>query len=343
MNAVFVSRYGGPDVLVIRQAPIPRPKPDEVLVRVKAIGLNFADIVGRWGVYPGTPKPPFIPGIEFSGDVVAVGLNVRSFVGHERVMGYSRLGSHAEYVAVSEKFATAIPDSMTYGEGASFLVTGMTALHGLLRLANIRRGENLLVHAAAGGVGTATVQLASHCGATIFATVGTEKKLTVARDQGAHYLINYHTHDFSKWIRDLTKGYGVDVVMDSVGGRVFQKSWSLLAPMGRYILFGISSLSGTGRLNPFRVARAFAAMRPVFPPSLLSSNKGIFGFNLGTLEGKEEYFKEAAEELLRLHGKGVLKPVIGQVFRFHEIIQAHRALQSGQTIGKVVVTLEQDS
>jgi NADPH:quinone reductase-like Zn-dependent oxidoreductase len=337
VKAAFVTKYGAPEVLEIRDAPMPRPESDQILVRVRAIGLNFADVLARFGVYPGTPDPPFVPGLEFSGDVVAVGPEVRMFRGRERVMGYSRLGSHAEYVTLREALATALPPSMTYEEGASFLVTYLSAYHGIVRLANIRPGEKLLVHAAAGGVGIATVQLGKHLGAEIFATAGTEEKVALARSHGAHHVINYSTNDFAPEVNRITAGYGVDVVMDSVGGDVYRKSWPLLAQMGRYILFGISAVSGKGALSHLRAARAFSLMKPIFPPNLLSANKGIFGYNLATLKGKEPYFREAAMELLRLYELGALKPVVGKIFTFDHLVEAHRALQTRQSVGKVVV------
>lgn len=337
MRAAVVTRYGGPEVMEIRDIPVPQPGPGQILVRVKAIGLNFADIFGRLGVYPNTPPPPFVPGLEFSGDVVAVAPDVKKFNGRERVMGYSRLGSHAEYVVLGSGYATPVPPSMSYEEGASFLATGISAFHGLVRLANIRKGEKLLLHAAAGGVGLAAIQIARRIGAEIFATAGTDEKGALAKEHGAHHAINYREKDFAAEVKRLTNGYGVDVVMDSVGGEVYKKSWQLLAQMGRYVLYGVSSVTGKGAISRIRAAATFSLMRPLFPPSLMSANKGIFGFNLGTLTGKEAYFSEATRELLRYFDEGVLKPVIGRVFSFEEIVEAHAFLQSRQSVGKVVV------
>jgi len=339
LKAAFVTKYGGPDVLEIRNTPVPRLEPHQILVRVRVIGLNFADIFGRFGVYPGTPEPPFIPGLEFSGDVAAVGTGVVSFKGGERVMGYCRVGSHAEYVAVNEDLATTLPASMSYEIGAAFLTSYLSAYHGIVRLANIRSGEKLLVHAAAGGVGLATVQLAKHLGCEIFGTAGTDQKVEVVKSQGAHHVINYTSHDFAREVRRLSNGYGIDVVMDSVGGETYKKSWQLLAQMGRYILLGVSGVAGRGALNRLKVAKAFSHMKPIFPPNLLSANKGIFGFNLGTLRGKERYFKNAVGELLNLYEIGALKPLIGKVFSFDQIVEAHRTLQMRQSFGKVVVLM----
>ena len=339
MKAAYVTRYGGPEVLEIRHAPLPHPQARQILVRVRAIGLNFADVFGRLGVYPGIPQTPFIPGLEFSGDVVAVGSDVKGFKGRERVMGYSRLGSHAEYVALNEDLATRIPAAMSYEEGASFLVTYLSAYHGLVKLANTQPGEKVLIHAAAGGVGLAAVQLSAQLGAEIFATAGSDEKVALVEKQGAHHVINYIKHDFAVQVKRMTNDYGVDVVMDSVGGDVYKKSWEVLAPMGRYVLYGVSSVSGKGSLSRLKAAAMFSFMKPIFPPNLMSINKGIFGFNLGTLTGKESYFKKAAMELLKLNEGGVLKPVIGKIFPFQEIVEAHRWLQTRQSVGKVVVVV----
>jgi len=337
MKAVFVTKYGGPEVMEFGEAPIPEAGPGQIVVKVRAIGLNFADIFGRLGAYPGTPKPPFIPGLEFSGDVTAIGSRVRLFRGGERVMGYSRLGSHAEYVSLDQRFAAVIPAAMSYAEGASFLATNLSAYHGVVRLANTRRGEKLLIHAAAGGVGLAAVQLGRHLGAEIFATAGSDEKTALAAAHGAHHTINYSRMEFDKEIEKITEGYGVDVVMDSVGGDVFKRGWQILAPMGRYVLFGVSSVTGDGALNRLKAAIAYASMRPVFPPTLISANRGLFGFNLGTLHGKESYFREAVYELLDLQARGILKPLIGKVFPFDRIVEAHHYLQTRQSVGKVVV------
>ena len=339
MKAAVVTRFGGPGVLELREVPVPALAAGQILVRVRAIGLNFADIFGRLGVYPNTPRPPFVPGLEFAGDVAAVAPDVSRFKGRERVMGYSRLGSHAEYVALGANNATPIPATMSYEEASAFLVTGMSAYHGLVRLGCLRKGEKLLLHAAAGGVGLAALQIARRIGAEVFATAGTDEKVGIARRFGADHAVNYRKADFAGEVTRLTGGYGVDVVMDSVGGDVFRKGWQLLAEMGRYILYGVSSVTGKGALNRIKAAAALSLMRPIFPPSLMSANKGIFGFNLGTLTGKGAYFAEASREILQYYDEGVLRPVIGRVFPFDEIVAAHAFLQTRQSTGKVVVSV----
>lgn len=343
MKAAFVTKKGGPEVLKIRDTLPPDTAPNEVLIRVKAIGLNFADVLSRLGIYPGAPKPPFIPGIELSGIVEKVGPAVRALGPGDRVMAFSRFGGHAEYVAVPESAVSRIPDTMSFEEGAAFLVNYLSAYHGIGTLAHLRKGEKFLIHAAAGGVGLASVQLAKSIGAEIFATASSEEKLSLAHSQGADHLINYQTQDFAERIKQITNGYGVDVVMDAVAGKVFKPSYRLLAPMGRYVIYGVASIASERRLNPFRMLSQMFAMPLIFPLTLMRRNIGIFGFNLGLLSKKGEYLNECGRHLLELYERGAIKPVIGKVFPFEKIGEAHYHLQSRHSTGKVVVKVADEN
>ncbi len=338
MRAAFVTRYGGPDVFQIQETETPEPGPDQIQIQVKAIGLNFADVLMRTGIYPNTPKPPFIPGMEFSGFVSETGANVLSLKPGDRVMGYSRTGSHAEYVVVNQKMAGPIPESMSFEEAASFLINYLTAYHGLFTLGKLQPNEKVLVHAAAGGVGLAVIQLAKHYNGEVFGTIGSEFKRNIANEQGLDHCINYTNENFATVIKQITNGYGVDVVMDAVGGRVFRPGWKLLAPMGRYIIYGIADAMGKDSFSYLRASKSLLTMPPILLTSLISSNKTIAGFNLSTLTGKASYLRKAADELLDLYSKGVVKPVIGKIFPFEQIIDAHAHLQQRESVGKVVVT-----
>ena len=339
MRAVFVTRKGGPSVLEIREAAAVDPAPGQVRIRVKAIGLNFADVLARLGVYTGTPKTPFIPGLEFAGIIDKAGDGVEAYRGGERVMAVSRFGSHAELVTVDALRVMRMPDSMSFEEAAAFPVNYLSAHCGLLHLGQLRPRERLLVHAAAGGVGIASVQLARHVGAEIFGTAGSDIKVRFLNDLGIAHAIDYSRQDFAPQIRRLTGGYGVDVVMDSVAGRLFRPSWDLLAPMGRYVIFGMASVSGKGGLNYLRAARHLLALPRILPLSLVASNRTLAGFHLGTLNPSHSYFRNAMSEILGLHARGVLRPFIGATFPFERIREAHAHLQSRASIGKVIVTL----
>lgn len=339
MKAAFVTKYGGPDVLKIQKTEIPKPASDQIQIQVKAIGLNFADVLMRTGIYPGTPKPPFIPGMEFSGIVSETGTGVSHLKPGDRVMGYSRTGSHAEYVVVNQQMAGPIPESMSFEEAASFLVIYLTAYHGLFTLGKLRPNEKVLVHAAAGGVGLAVIQLAKHYNAEVFGTVGSEFKRTVALDHGLDHCINYSNENFAAAVKRITGGYGVDVVMDAVGGRVFRPGWKLLAPMGRYIIYGIADAMGKDSFSYLRASKSLLTMPPVLLTTLISSNRTIAGFNLSTLTGKASYLRKVADELLEMYTKGVVKPVIGKIFQFEQIVDAHAHLQKRESVGKVIVTI----
>ena len=339
MRAAIVTRYGPPEVLQLQERPLPQPGEDDVLVRMKAIGLNFADLIARMGYYPGIPRPPFIPGLEVSGVIERVGKNVKTRKPGDRVMAFTRQGAYAEVICVRAEQTERLPRRMTFEEGAAIGVTYLSAYHGLITLAHIRRGERLLQHASAGGVGTAAIQIAKLRGAEIFATAGSNAKLDVALEQGADHLINYSEQDFSEIVLRLTNGYGVDVVMDSVGGRVFRKGFRLLAPMGRYVLYGFAAVTGRRTISKFKALREVAAMRLLAPSSMISKNIGLFGFNLYFLTHKVVYLRGAAKQVLEWYEEKKVKPVIGRVFPFEEIADAHEFLQSRQSIGKVVVTV----
>lgn len=339
MKAAFVTKYGGPDTLKIRETEKPEPGPDQVQIKVKAIGLNFADVLMRTGIYPNTPKPPFIPGMEFSGVVSETGANVSTLKPGQRVMGYSRTGSHAEYVVVNHTMVGPIPDLMSFEEAASFLVIYLTAYHGLFTLGKLQPREKVLIHAAAGGVGIAVIQLAKHYNAEVFGTVGSEFKRTLAYEQGIDHCINYTTENFASIIRQNTGNYGIDVVMDSVGGRVFRPGWKLLSPMGRYIIYGFADAMGKNSFSYVRAGKSLLTMPPVLLTTLISANKTIAGFNLSTLTGKTEYLRRATEQILDMYAQGIVKPVIGKIFPFDQINLAHAHLQRRESIGKVVVTI----
>ena len=337
MKAAVVTKFGPPSVLQIRDVPDPEPAEHQVLVKVKCIGLNFAEILGRLGIYPSIPDPPFVPGIEFSGVVERTGARVRGFKRGDRVAGFSKQGSYAEFVCVDRNHIVRMPPKMSFDHGAALTVAYLSAYHGLVTLANARRGEKLLIHAAAGGVGIATIQIAKFLGMEIFGTVGSDEKAGFAVDAGADHVINYSTQDFSKEILARTNGYGIDVVMDSVGGSVFRKGWNMLAPMGRYVLYGFASVTGKGGLNRLKMYKEALKVPLIFPPGIPSRNVALMGFNLYFLTHKKAYFGRATRQLITWYRKNIIKPHIGATFRFDDIVSAHEYLQTRKSVGKVVV------
>lgn len=340
VKAAIIRRFGPPEVLTIKDLPEPSLGESDVLIHTRAIGLNFADVFGRLGYYPAIPKPPFVPGIEISGVVEKKGKAVRDLNVGDSVLAFTRQRGYAEYVAVPSRQAVRIPKKMDFQEAAAFGVTTLTAYHGLVTLGGIKKGSHVLLHAAAGGVGTMSLQLGRHEGAIIHATVGSDVKVELVRSLGATTITNYVTDDFVEPIRRATEGRGVDIVFDSVGGRIFRKGWKLLAPMGRYVLYGFASVTGERGVAKLRVAQESLAVPFLYPPTLVSKNVGLLGFNLYFLMGETRYLKGAMKTLLKLYEQGVLRPVIGRIYPFEEIVEAHRYLQSRKSVGKVVVTME---
>jgi NADPH:quinone reductase-like Zn-dependent oxidoreductase len=340
MKAAVITKFGSPRVLKIQDWPEPFPQKGEVKVRVKAIGLNFADVMARLGLYPSVPKPPFIPGIEVSGIVTKVGENVRKWRRGDRVIAFTQLGGYAEYAVVKQELLFPLPKRMSFEEGAAISVAYLTAYHGLLTLGHVHRGDKLLIHAAAGGVGIAATQMAKHLGAEVFATASSSEKLEIARSHGATHLINYQTEDFEEVIRKKTNGYGIDVVLDSVGGKVFKKGWKILAPMGRYVLFGFSTVTGKRTYSKIKLIREMWAAPILFPQTLLSRNVSLSCFNLYFLAKKNEYLRNSLRLILDWQANGILKPVIGARYPFSKIAEAQTFMQSRKSIGKIIVTMD---
>lgn len=337
MKAWVITRFGAPPVLRMQDIPAPTPANDDLLVDVRCIGLNFAEVFARLGVYPGIPNPPFVPGIEFSGVVRTAGRSVRGLKRGDRVMGFSRQGSYAESVCVPARYVSRIPARMGFAEAAAFPVAFLSAYHGLVTLAHASRGERVLIHAAAGGVGLAAIQIARHLGMEIFGTVGSPEKIEAARREGAHHVIDYRGEDFAAAVRARTGKEGVDVILDSVGGSVFRKGWKLLAPMGRYVLYGFAAVSGEGGLKRLKLLKEAVQVPLIYPPSLVSRNVSLMGFNLYFLAHKQAYLHDAVKHLLRWHERKIVAPRIGARFPFEAIPDAHAFLQSRKSIGKAIV------
>ena len=340
MKAAIVTKYGAPHVLKIQDWPDPNPQRGEVKIRVKAIGLNFADVMARVGLYPSVPKPPFIPGIEVCGIITRTGEGVRKWRRGEKVIVFTQFNGYAEYVVVPQNQIFSLPKRMSFEEGAAIGVTYLTAYHGLVTLGHLQKNEKVLIHSAAGGVGTAAIQIAKHLGAEIYATASSDEKLKVAEQQGAHHLINYIETDFAKSILKKTSNYGVDVVLDAVGGKVFKKGWKLLPAMGRYVLFGFAAVSGKKTFNWLKVWKEVLSAPLIFPQFLASRNVSIASFNLFFLMHKTEYMRNSLRLILDWQSNGIVKPIIGATFTFDKIADAQALLQSRKSTGKIVVTVQ---
>jgi NADPH:quinone reductase-like Zn-dependent oxidoreductase len=337
MRQIVIVRHGAPEVLQPREAPDPVPGPDEIRIAVRAAGVNFADVLARVGLYPDAPRPPVTVGYEVSGIVDAVGPDVTTPRIGDRVVALTRFGGYSDRVVVPAIFAFRIPDGLDDVSAAAIPVNYLTALIALYRMANLTNGETVLIHGAGGGVGIAATQLARLRGAMIIGTASAAKH-EVVRQQGVDHAIDYHRADVVAEVRRLTNGRGADVVLDPIGGKSFADSYRLLAPLGRLVLYGVSSMAPGQRRNWWHAAKAVAQMPRFKPLSLMNRNRGVFGLNLGHLWDERRQLADAMTFLLQEVAAGHLRPVVARTFPLDQAAEAHRYLQARSNIGKVVLT-----
>jgi NADPH2:quinone reductase len=321
MQRVEVTEFGDSSVLDVTEAETPEPGPGEVRIAVEAAGVNFADIMQRRGHYVGGPEPTYVPGMEAAGTVDAVGEGADYEAG-DRVVAMLGRGGYAEYAVADADSLFEVPEAMSFAEAAGFPVQFLTAHSVLHEWGELAEGERVLVHAAAGGVGTAAVQLASAAGAEVFGTASTDEKLDFAERLGCDHPINYEAEDFREAIEDETDGAGVDLVLDGVGGETFARSLDALAHFGRVVTYGAAS----GEPGEVETTR------------LLFENKSVEGFHLGNaLQRDPQRILQAVPELQQLLAEGELEVVVGERFDLAEAAAAHEAIESRETVGKVVL------
>jgi NADPH:quinone reductase-like Zn-dependent oxidoreductase len=337
MRQIWITKAGPPEVLAVREAPDPEPKAGEVRIRVEASGINFADILGRLGLYPDLPSIPVVPGYEVAGRVDAAGTDVGSWVGRD-VFALTRFGGYADTICVPLQQVFERPAGMSAPEAASIPVNYFTAWQLLVVMGALKRNETVLVHSVGGGVGVAATQIAKHFGARVIGTASAAKH-TEMRALGVDHLIDYRTEDFETRVREITGGRGVELILDAVGGESLKKGYRVLAPTGRLGMFGISA-AASGKERSVLGMLGLLANTPWFqfnPLSLMNANKGVFGVNLGHMWGEIDRMREWGDRLLELWREGVVKPRIAQSFRFDEAAQAHHFIQDRRNIGKVLL------
>jgi len=302
LRAVVLRETGGPEQLALEEAPEPEAGDGQVVVRVRAAGVNFADVLVRQGRYPQPPELPTVPGSEVAGEVDG-----------RRVMALPRGGGYAEAVAVDEQLVVPLPDGASFVEGAGFLLTYLTAWIPLTRQVRVGPGSVVLVHAGSGGVGAAAIQLAKHLGAAVVATASTEAKRAVALEHGAERAVGYE--DFTEEVR-------ADVVLDPVGGEVFARSFGVLKPLGSVVALGYAG----------------GWWEPLDPAPLVGRNLSMHGFYLGRLMRHEPgLVREAVGELLELWSSGAVKPLVGATFSLERAADAHALIEARGHVGKVVL------
>ncbi|MFO0602145.1 MAG: medium chain dehydrogenase/reductase family protein [Polyangiales bacterium] len=337
MRSVWITKHGDRSALEVRDTPTPAPKAGEVRVKVERAGLNFADVSARSGLYPDAPPPPCVVGYEAAGVVEALGEGVTSPAVGTRVMAMTRFWGQAEYVVVPADQAVPLPDAMSFDEAAAIPVNYLTAYHILFRVAPVRPKEKVLVHMAAGGVGTAALQLLRTVpGVETFGTASASKHDHL-RAMGCTYPIDYRTLDYEAEVRRITGGKGVDIVMDALGGNDLRKGYRLLRPAGRLVAFGFANAQGPDGRDLLKLASAFVKTPFFHPLQLMGDNRSVAGVNLGHLWDEQEMLREELEALLKLYAEGVVKPVIDGVYSFDQCRDAHARLETGKNVGKVLL------
>jgi NADPH:quinone reductase-like Zn-dependent oxidoreductase len=336
MRQVWISKSGDPSLLETREAPDPEPGAGEIRIRVAAAGVNFADILARMGIYPDAPKPPCVVGYEVAGEVDAVGAGVGAPGPGTRVAALTRFGGYSDTVTVPREQAFTLPDDLAYEKAAALPINYLTAWLMLVRLGNVQPGERVLIHSAGGGVGLAAIQICRWRNAEILGTASSGKHPRL-KEMGVHHCIDYNTRDFQQEVARLTRGRGVDVVLDAVGGKSFQKSYESLAPLGRLFLFGVSSFAPGMRRNLPTIVKGFLSLPKFKPIALMDRNRGVFGVNLGHLWEETNLLGEMMRKILELVSDRTFDPVVDRVFPFAEASAAHVHIQQRRNFGKVLL------
>lgn len=321
MRAMVVERLGPPDVMELREVPRPEPGPGEVRLKVEAVGINFADVLAVAGEYLTRTRVPYTPGMEFAGVVDAVGEGVQGVEVGTRVASLGGRGGLAEYALSPAAALIPVPQGLSGAQAAAFPVSYFTAYHGLKTLGRGEAGEWVLVQAAAGALGTASIQLAKAMGMHVVAMASTEEKLQIARDLGADVTLLQDDPDRVKKVREAAGGKGVPLILEVVGGARFQESLEMAANLGRIIVIGNAS-------------REPANLRPV---ELMKRNVTVTGLWLSSLMPDADLTREAAQALTPLVASGQVTPQVGPTYGLAESARAFQDILDRKTTGKVII------
>ncbi len=341
-RAVMIEKLGSPRVLVEREVPLGDPGTGEVHVRVEAAGVNFADLMMRMGLYGTVPPRPFSPGFEVAGRIVRTGAEVRDRRPGDRVVALMRYGGYARDVIVPADHLFDWPGELSAAEAAALPVVFLTAWVCLFRAGAARPGETVLVLGAAGGVGTAAVQLARAHGLRVFGTAGSRPKRTFVEQRlGAEACFDGRG-DWERQVRDAVGEGGLDLALDPVGGEATRACRRLLGPLGRLVFYGLSQAAPGRRRNWLRVARAWLRTPRIHPLDLVEPNLGVHGVHLLHLGRREDVLREGYAEMLPGFASGALVPVLDRTFPLTAAgaAEAHAFVHARRNIGKVVLLSE---
>jgi NADPH:quinone reductase-like Zn-dependent oxidoreductase len=330
VRAVVITKHGPPSVLQVQERPDPPLGPGEVRVDVAAAGINFADVMARMGLYPDAPKPPCVIGYEAAGTVLELGDGVNALTPGQRVVAGTKFGGYASQVVVRAGDVVPLPDELTFEQGAAIPVNYATAWAGLIRFGALERGERVLIHAAAGGVGIAATQIAKRAGAEVYGTASPSKHERI-RELGVDHAIDYTR---AGWERDVPR---MDLILDALAGKSFRTSFSLLRPGGRLVAFGASSLVSGQRRNIVTALRTVVRMPRFNLIKQMSESKAVIGLNMLTLWKDRQTLAPWIAPLAEMIADGTIKPVVAGAFGFEEAGAGHTMITERRNVGKVVL------
>lgn len=339
-RAVRIERHGPPEVFVEREIPLPAPGPGEVHLRVRAAGINFADLFMRAGLYDTVPPRPYSPGFEVAGEVMTVGEGVADWAPGDRAVGLIRHGGYAHDIVVPIRNLFHYPDSLSPAEAAAIPVVFLTAWVCLSECARVRAGETVLILGAAGGVGSAAVQLAGRAGLRVIGTAGTpEKRAFVTDELGAEACFDSRG-DWEPDVEQLLGSHELDVALDATGGEATAACRRLLAPLGRLVFYGMSAALPTTRKNWPRAAIAWLRTPRIHPMDLVQPCIGISGVHLLHLQEREGLLLSGLDEIYSGVESGELRPILDCTYPLTRdgAVEAHRYIHARRNLGKVVLT-----
>jgi len=336
MRQIVTTANGGIDVLKVEQGPDPKPSAGDVLIRVKAAGLNFADILARQGLYPDAPKKPCVMGYEVSGVVESAGPGVDQTLIGKAVVALTHFGGQSELVVVKATQIFEKPESLSFEQAAAIPVNYLTAYALLAVMGSLQPGESVLIHNAGGGVGLAALDVAKRLSATTYGTASPGKH-EVLRQRGLDHAIDYRNQDWLAELKKLTNNRGVELVIDPIGGGHWKKSYQALRATGRLGMFGVSTASADGLKGKLGMLKA-AWQTPWFHPlGLLNKNKGVFGLNLGHMWHEPEKVSEWMRVIIAGVKEGWVRPHVDKTFPFEQVGAAHSYMEARKNIGKVIL------
>jgi NADPH:quinone reductase-like Zn-dependent oxidoreductase len=338
-QSIFVTKHGVPDVLKLKSDSLKEPIIGEVCVKIKYSGINFADIMGRMGLYPTAPNPPYVPGFEIAGIIEKTGDDsTKSLVGRA-VVGLSRFHGYSTHtnVPVNQLFFI---NEKWLDVAAAIPVNYLTAYFMMVHQAAIRENEWFLIHGIGGGVGIAALQIAQHLGVKIIGTCSGWKHDQI-HEMGVEHVIDYRSENFKDRVLEITDGNGADVIIDSLGGKALKDSFGCLAEFGRLISYGFSKAAPGTKKNILKILPEYLGMPKFNPMHLMSKNKGVFGFHLGLIRKRQDLVKKYGSLLLKWLDDGIISPKVDAIFPLEKAAEAHQYISDRKNFGKVLLMADE--